>query len=269
MIERLELSNAEYRRYPAISQSDLKACYSNPMLYHEQRGKPSEPTASQQFGVDLEAYVRGERDHVTVVPAEALSANGHRRGKQWTEFVKQQGDRRLVTADYVEDLRRANANIHNHAAANRLINSPTAVWHERFAWTCELTGLQLKCEMDLIDANLECISDLKTSADIDLHSFERDVIKWGYDVQAEMYRRAARLLLDEDWSYAWVVVRNRPPFDCEVYEASQQLLLHGSRRLDERLEFYAECEKSRQWLSRTHGIVQTVYPPRWSREYAE
>lgn len=268
MIERLELSNAEYRALSAVSQSDLKSCWNNPQLYHQMRGRPSEPTASQQFGIDLESYIRGELDYA-ILPATVLNKDGHRRGKAYTEFLAENQSRYLVTEDYVAQLERAADNILNNGPAAQLIYSPTAIWHERFAWDCDLTGLRLKCEIDLLDPGLHCVTDLKTASDVDLDSFERDVMKWGYDIQAAMYLQAAKLLLDEDWSYAWVVVRNRPPFDCEVYEASQQLLLHGSRRLDERLEFFAECEKSGQWLSQTHGIVQTVYPPRWSREYSE
>ena len=127
--------------------------------------------------------------------------------------------------------------------------------------------MRLKGEMDLLDEPLACVTDVKSAADVDHYTWQRYAIKWGYDVQAAMYLRAASLLLcDVEWSFAWVVVRNRPPYNVEVYEASADLLEYGSKRLDQRLRFFHECRESGRWVTPTHGIVQTLYPPRYVKE---
>lgn len=261
------LTQSEYRALDAISQSDLKRCFENPQLYAATRGQQSPPSKSQQWGIDLEEYLRNGC-HATVnscvvIPPEVLNSQGHRRGKAWEQFAAENSGKRLVTSDERREFVQAAACVMGHEHAYSLVYSKSARWAQRFLW--EQDGERFKCEMDLLDADLGCITDIKTAADVDPRSFENDVIRWGYDIQAAMYLRAARLLdMDREWAYAWVVVRNQEPFNCEVYQASDDLLEFGERRLQERIDFFLGCRKSGRWLSPTHNTIITLYPPAWA-----
>lgn len=270
MIENLNhLTPSEYRLLNAVSQSDLKAAYENPQLYHERWPRTS--SKAQEWGTGLESFLRHGVHDVTIIPDDVLSTNGQRRGSKWEEWCVAHSGRVCMKQREYDDAfgayEIAVRNVRQHEMANRLIYSPSGQWHQRFAWDCEVTGMLLKGEMDIIDEPLACVTDLKSAADVDPHSFRQDAIKWGYDIQAAMYLRAASLLLcDVEWSFAWVVVRNKPPYNVEVYEASAELLEYGNKRLDERLRFYHECRISGRWVTPTHGLVQTLYPPRYVKE---
>jgi hypothetical protein len=264
MIEHLTtLTQQEYRALDAISQSDLKRCWENPQLYAATRGQYDPPSKSQQWGTELEHYLQFGDFRSTVIPAKVLNADGHRKGKAWTEFAAKHSGKPLITMEEIDEFNKAYENLLAHEHAANLVYSKSTRWTQRFTW--EQDGERYKCEMDLLDVDLGCITDIKTAADVDPRSFESDVIKWGYDIQAAMYLRAARLLdLEREWAYAWVVVRNCEPFNVEVYQASDDLLEFGERRLQERIDFFLGCRRSGRWLSPTHGTVVMLYPPAWA-----
>ncbi len=257
------LTTAEYRSFDAVSQSDLKRCWENPQLYHEPRGQQSPCSPEQQWGRDFEAFVRSPVIDVCIMPDTIK----RRQGKKWEEFKSQhQGERILTKKEYdqaFDGMWRGYRNLMHHDHAAKLLDA--AEWHRRFTWPCVETGMQLKCEMDLLDTGIACVIDLKTAANVSPHKFGNDIIKHGYDIQAAMYLRAARLLdPEQDWTFAWVVVRNQAPYNVEVYDASDALIEFGEKRLDERLHFFRGCVDSGRWVTPTHGITTTIYPPRWA-----
>lgn len=268
------LTQPLYRAYDAVSQSDMKRCYENPQLYHEQhiaKTRPKDPPSkSQQWGTRMESVLRLDSNFL-VIPPSALNADGHRKGAAWTELEARSAlefpGLDLLKVEEAECFDAAQQNVCGHDLAKRLIYSPSAQWSRRYTWQCPLTGMALKGELDILDVQLETVTDVKTADDIDLRTWEGDILRYGYDIQAAMYLEAATLAYPEvAWSYAWVVVRNKAPFNVEVYECSQELLEIGQRRLEHRKLFFKECVESGRWVTPTHGQICTVYPPRFAKE---
>lgn len=266
----------QYRLLPAISQTDLKKAFENPQLYYEQRiakTRPADPeTPSQKWGKRMEAWLRGFRGiDVVVIPAEVLNEQGHRKGKAWNDFAEaNEGKELLKYSEWKEmygGFESAEINVEEHDAAYQLVYSEHRKWSQRYVWDDEEFGLQLKCEIDIMDVELGSLVDVKTAADITPRGFESDLIGWGYDIQAAMYLRAASLAHPNiDWLYSWVVICNKPPYHVEVYQASNALLDLGEQRLRYRAEAYKECVETGRWRTPTHGIVNEVYPPKWAME---
>ena len=281
MIETLHhLTTRQYRAYEAVSQSDLKAAARNPQLYYETylrqpphtRRPRQATTPEQQFGMSVEEFLRTNQlpQDLVVIPAEALNKDGHRRGAAWTAFAAANADKQLVTQKEFDaqmaGILEAAANVGDHKVAETLISSPDAQWHQRFTWMCPDTMLPLKCEMDILDVTLGVVSDVKTTADTDADAFARSVISWGYDIQAAHYLEAAALAYPErPFMFGWIVIRNKPPYDVEVYEACDELLEHGRKRLMVARENYRRCVDSGIWRSQTHGLSVSLDLPAWAR----
>ena len=281
MIETLHhLTNSQYRAYEAVSQSDLKMAARNPQLYYEtylrqppHTRRPRQPTTpEQQFGMVVENFLRTHElpEDLVVIPAEALNKDGHRRGAAWTAFAAENAGKQLVTQKEFDaqmaSILEASANVEEHIMAQTLIGSPSAKWHQRFTWQCQQTALPLKCELDILDDILGVVCDVKTSADTDADAFARSVLNWGYDMQAAHYLEAAGLAHpDRDFAFAWVVIRNKPPYDVEVYEASEDLLEHGRKRLAAAKENYRRCADIGYWRTATHGLSVSLDLPAWAR----
>lgn len=267
------LSQAMYRQWPAVSQSDLKACFENPQLYDEiKRGKrPPRPSSdSQEWGTACESYIRTGQLGETEIPLDCLDRNGNRSGSSqtWKAFKAEHQGQLLLTPREVQQWQRdmddVIRNVQQHELARSLLYSESAQWHQRFHFEGP-HNLDMKCELDVFDQQQKRVVDLKTTADTDERSFTRDLMAYGYDIQAACYTLAAEMWEQGDWVYYWVVVKNTPPFNVEVYEASDDLLHVGLTRLLQRIEFFIECQKTKRWLTPTHGASIMVYPPAWAK----
>lgn len=273
MIQSLNhLSQAIYRQYTAVSQSDLKSCFDDPQLYHQwvtgRRQRP-ESSDAQEWGTGLETFLRTGEIKFVPIPDDCLDKNGNRSGssKAWKAFKAEHQGKLLLTErewkDLHADFSEAAQNIQQHDLARELLHSESATWHQRFEFDGPY-GLSMKCEMDIFDQDNKRVVDLKTSDSTRERQFVNSIMEYGYDIQAACYLLAAEMWERSEWAYYWVTVRNKPPFGVEVYEASSEMLNVGLSRLLERIEFYLECQASGRWLTPTHGNSIMVYPPKWA-----
>ena len=281
MIETLHhLTNSEYRAYQAVSQSDLKMAARSPQLYYEtylmepaHRRRPRPATSpEQQFGMAVEEFLRTSAmpADLVIIPQDMLNAQGHRRGSAWTAFAAENEGKQLVTQKEFDQqmggIMDAAANVQDHRVAQMLLASASAKWHQRYHWLCDETMLPLKAELDLIDDVLGVVVDVKTSADTDADAFTRSIVNFGYDIQAAHYLQAAELAYpSREFTFAWIVIRNKPPYDVEVYDASNELIRHGETRLMAARENYRRCVDAGIWKSPTHGISVCLDLPAWAR----
>ena len=280
-VERLESKDALLAD-EGLSYSALKLANENPQLYEEiyvtkTRPRPS-PTKQQEWGSACEAYIRNRGiDDVLIIPPEVLNKDGHRKGKKWLDFAAAHGHHHLATqAEYDEvygGFAAALRNVQEHEHAKNLVldglvydfERRPPVWHERLAWTCPLTGLRRKCEIDLVHYKSCVAVDLKTAVNLDRDHFAKSAYDFGYDIQAATYLEALEMLTGKsDWLFVWVAIRNTPPHDVEVYEASDEFLNLGRQRHEAYLRRYVEMRESGIWRSETWGRTCTLYPPKWA-----
>lgn len=265
------LSFAEYRAHPAIAQSDLVACGANPEEWRARRNAPVTWSDAMFFGTGFENWLWNgcfPSDWLEV-PASALAANGHRRGKAYEAFVAENAGKHLFSAANLDYYRfafeRAAQQVAEHGAANAIAHAPDIERSRRFLWVCPETGLQLKAELDLIVPSVGAVVDLKTSADVDAASFGKSVANWSYHVQAAHYLDAARGAGYAVDSFVWIVVRNKAPFNVEVYQCAPALLEAGRKKLAQLKQNFARCSAANQWRSETHGKIAILEGPVWIR----
>lgn len=267
--ERLKISYETYRRLPSIAQSDLKSAYQDPQLYHERMIGLHEvkTTEAQWFGRQMEHFLktgRASNEETMIIPKEVLNAAGHRRGSAWGEFKKKfEHIPTLMTESEWDkkfsNLTNARKNVMAHGPARDLLfdgADAAARWHHRYQWVDESTGMTLKAELDLIDLNLGVVTDIKTSQETNYLGFQREVKKWRYDVQAHHYLQVAQLLRPEhDWVFVWVVIKNKAPWNVEVYEMGESFHKSGSQDWMMMLLEYQSRVDEGNWLSPTHGKI--------------
>lgn len=266
------LSTSLYRAYPAVSQSDLKKCYENPQLYAQIKSgnrKPPASTESQVWGTLCEQWIHYGRIDALQIPGDLLTKDGKRNGnsKEYKQFCIENAGCILLTPrelrEYLDAFREVERNIRAHEKANELIFSESNIWSQKFAWQCPFTTLDMKGEIDIYNEPEAFLCDVKTADEVDEWSFNAAIKRFGYDVQMASYMVAAELWSSNaQWDWYWVAIRNKPPFNVEVYEASRDMLEFGLKRLLDRIEFYKSCEATGHWVTPTHGGSIMVYPPR-------
>jgi hypothetical protein len=93
-------------------------------------------------------------------------------------------------------------------------------------WEDESTGVLCKGRIDNLS---DSIDDLKTSRDISENSFAKDIFYLGYHIQAGMYQDGWATLNDgEKKDFKFIAVENVPPYDCVVWNLTDESIGAGS-----------------------------------------
>lgn len=193
-----------------------------------------------------------------MIPRSALNEMGHRRGKNWTDFVASVPSGITLLSEEEYELlygkwgcyTQAIKNIESHHAANTLLfSNRKREWNVQILWKCPRTGLERKAEIDVVLPRMKIIVDVKTAQDPTPKGFPWAVRKFGYDIQAATYLEAITSLSGkEGWRFAFVVIRNSAPYDCFVYEDTPEWLAEANMLAGESLDYFMTLQTSGNWF---------------------
>lgn len=107
------------------------------------------------------------------------------------------------------------------------------------------------------------VPDLKTSADPG-ERFADAYYRYGYDIQAALYRAGAYNLTREEPVMACIAVRNEPPHDVCFGALDIATLDLGRRRLEATLQQIHDCQTSGEWFAPWERGISTIAPPAWA-----
>lgn len=160
-----------------------------------------------------------------------------------------------------------------------VMSNPTAVrlldgMHETpYFWaddlTAELCKCRTDCETDIGEMHL--IVDVKTCQDADDASFMRDALKYGYDVQAAMYRDGVKAVTNQDSLFVFIAVEKSAPYAVNILQMDEGFMAYGQDRYRELLGKYHECKKRDQWPGYTgfDGEIGEMTLPPWLKKEIE
>lgn len=269
--KKLDLSHTDYRALKAVNQSALKD-FLDPERgaeYYYRRHVTGEieetpPTDSMVFGKNAERFLFHGRypEGVVEIPAEVLNADGHRKGKQWTEWAEKfpPNFRLLKPAEFLVEigpLTFLRDQVMGHPRAGKILRG-AAEKQVVISWVDDRTGLPCKAELDLVSTAYGIINDVKTSKAVGQFPFARSVLDYGYHIQARWYQWAWRELTGETLPFVFIVVKNKPPYNCECYDLHQKWAELADARIKYGLERLARCYESGNWRSATWGEIVTL-----------
>jgi hypothetical protein len=266
---------SDYRSIPRISQSGLKRFGKDRRKFADEEvyktRHPDPPTADQIKGCRFEAYLfDGEIPGVVELPAEALTKNGGKKAtwKEYTEGYPADAD--FFTPKEYENLlaefSAMKGNVYRHPQALPLVRDSEK--KVIFTWTDEETGVEMKAEIDMLIRGV-AIGDLKTDDDADPDNFTRDIVKWGYDLQAAVYQEAVERATGERLPFIALVCKKSPSYICETFEITAAFIDLGRRKYRKLIREYADCKARDNWDSPTFGRVVPLYPTAWHERQLE
>jgi len=246
---------ADYFAWPAEHSTRLRAILTSPAHYAAAEGR--EETAAQRLGtlahcLGLEPLAALER--YVVLPdftAEVRDAKGNRpRSPRSTAeyrqrvaaFEAQHADKTIVSAaDYAQAAGMCRA-LHANATARRLLGEARGT-EVSLAWIDAETGIACKARVDLLGDGMFC--DLKTIADIT--RIGPQSARFGYRVQAAMYREGLRTTLGEAVVPWWMFVASERPFCVQAAPVGLATLTQGAAEFHAALRRVAECRETNEW----------------------
>lgn len=264
-------TNEEYHSGDGVSNSRLKDFRKHPRLYHsyyiaKDRRRP-EATADMEMGTAFDELITlGQFETCAAIPREALNADGHKKGKAWTEFKNENDGKVLLKDEQVNTLCAMRDSLMKHDAARQLLGDITGKAQLPLRMTCPNTGLSLRCKLDALHPGM--VVDLKTAASADPLKFAYACEDLGYSSQSVFYRRLAESFTGETGlRFVFVVVEKEFPFRVETYEMDSEYTAEAESELDDTLARLAECYETGVWELPHHGRIVTLPKPnrrKWS-----
>ena len=238
------MTEQEYNEMEGIRSSDLWRMNDSPEKFRYFLEHPVEQTAAMAFGSACHKMVLEPADFGNEY---AVAPQVDRRTKEgravYDSFIEQNAGKEVLTsADFDEAVRIAAAVRHDPAVMELLEGCTT---EKPLFWKDQDTGLACKCRVDAIKPGV--IIDLKTTADASYKAFEREVFRYGYDVQAGHYVNAYHTITGKIPEWYFIAVEKTPPYAVHIFKADAGVLDYGIYRRGQLMQRLKSCLDSKCW----------------------
>lgn len=267
----------EYHARREVSSHNLGDIRNAPRKYWHRKQFPKPPTKAMQDGTAMHVMLfESPRfcDVVATVPGDAPKkpSSAQRAAAKpapatidaiawWDRFHREGGDRIILDAEEVEEMRQRCAAIHADTDAALLLRESIATEVSVF-WRDPETNVPRRARMDRLRAG-NIIVDLKTTVCASAESFGRTAISLRYYSQAADYCDAMELLTGEPWSFWWIAAESEPPWLCPVYQCPPEGIDLGRIGRKAGLEVWQAATASGIWPGYQSKPSQLI-PPIWA-----
>lgn len=256
-------SNAEYHASVPLSKSRLWEMRKSPEWF-----RFCETVKKQQ----TPAMIVGSLIHTAVLEPEKLSTEyailndcdmRTKAGKEArARFLEENKGKTLIEDDEYELALEIARTIEENKIANYLLHGEV----EQSVYTVDdLTGVEYKVRPDSyrIVGERGIIVDLKTTNDASTDAFMRDAVKYGYDMQAAMYKAAMEKEFKIPFDFVFVAVEKSEPHMINVMQCDPLLLTRGYDMFREYIGIYKECLETGNWYGYNgkQGYINTLGLP--------
>lgn len=245
-------TNRAYHSNPAVSKSNLHLIERTPRYYKWYMDNPVEPTESMKFGTAFHKYILEPEtfwDEVAVQPILNLRTNEGKAQKQaFMEMCEQEGKTDITQAQY-ETILKMSESLKSDGYSQVLI----AGEHEKsFYWTDKLTGIDCKCRPDSFRkiGDRILIVDFKTCSSAEYNAIQRDVSKYGYDLQAYMYCKGVSENLNvpmDKIDFMFVFICKEAPYMTNIMQADEFVIERGETLFREYIGTLKYCRETDNW----------------------
>jgi hypothetical protein len=242
------MSEDDYRTFPAINQSSLKMLLSKtPAHFKANWGRKTEDTPALKFGRDVHMlYGEPELFYRTYVREPIFE--GSKRTKAYkdkiAEFEEANIGKEIMKAESWDKahsiVKRLNSESHTALVTNSEESEICAFWY------CPKREMQFKLRVDSI--NPKYVIDLKTTISAERRDFAYSVKKYHYDFQAAFYLWGiSRIDPTSIHRFRFIAVEKDPPYETALYEASNETIARGWKKVEQTLDIFEECRNNDYW----------------------
>jgi len=186
------------------------------------------------------------KDRIAVWP----ESMGRRFGQKWQTFIECNQNRYIITEAASANLNGMLASLRKHKVVKAWMSRMQGVEVAAFG---DIDGFRMKARCDALSD--DPMFDLKKTTSCDYESVQRTIIKYGYDIQAAVYRR----LFDRE-RFVCIFVEDEPPYDVVAYELNHQILRRADQIVKTLIVNAKECQKTGVWPGRCDEIVEMELP---------
>lgn len=264
------ISNEEYHNgTPGISASGLIQIARSPAHYKHWKEHPPEPTAAQIRGSAIHAAILEPaifaREYVALDDTAICDDIGGERPrstkayKEWkSEWLADNADKRIISQEDYDTAVKIAAKAYTHPKVAEMLTASGEV-EGTLRWTDEATGVQLKARPDKRLA-MELL-DVKTTTDARPDAFTQAVSKFGYYLQAAVYREGVRAVHGQrNMPFMFIAIETDEPYGIAVYGLDETYGELGNLEFRRCVELYARCLEADHWPDYPTDIMPLTAP---------
>lgn len=258
-------SNAAYHASEAMSKSRLWRMSVSPEWFRYCEENPPERTDALLFGSAFHKLVLEPEDFGREFVIAPQIDRRTKDGKTaWAAFVDASAGKDIVPHDmYNQAKEMADA-----VRASRLAGFLTRGEIEQsYYFTDELTGIPCKARPDCFKRIGErgVIVDLKSCQSAAPDKFRTDAVKYGYYMQAAMYKTAVEKEHGIECDFVFVAVEKTPPYLINVTQCKPEDIRYGEDLFREYIGMYKECTETGNWYgyNGAFGQINELGLPGW------
>lgn len=183
--------------------------------------------------------------------------------EQWAEFEADNSDKTILSHEDFELCYEIAQAVLKKDETKALLNNGIA----ECSFFSEIDGVKVKCRPDYYIESLGIVVDVKTCKDASPDAFIKDVVNFGYHVQAQFYLDVLQSLGKNANKFVFIAVEKKEPYMVGIYELDITSLDFGRNEYKRAFEIYKEIEKYNKAIYKdtTDGaIVQTLTLPNWA-----
>lgn len=131
-------------------------------------------------------------------------------------------------------------------------------------WQDENTGVWLKCRPDFLPYDCKNVPDYKTAESAKPETFFNSFIKYGYHIQAAMYRLGIKAVTGVDVeNFFFLVQEKEAPYISQIFNPdTDHLITWGEKAIKGAIEKYLECKEQELWPTYSDKIIELrIEPP--------
>jgi hypothetical protein len=181
-------------------------------------------------------------------------------GMQWQE---EHPDLPIITQPESDAIDAMVSSVHCHPFAKRLLAGCTP---EQSIFVEDVQGTLRKTRLDALTRG-NVIPDLKTTESAAIESFERNVSRYRYHVQAAYYLDNCRLAGIEKDVFFFIVVEKVPPYLVRCLQMNNDVIEYGRSLYQRDIQIYRNCLESGRWPGWGDGYDEVALPP-WELKQA-
>lgn len=265
-------SNAAYHASKPLSKTRLwRIIEKNPRYFRHCETNPPPRTPAMLLGSVFHKLVLEPSDfgrEFAVMPSiDRRTSEGK---AAWSAFAEANAGREIVPADvYAQANEMAKAVLSNKLAAYLCGGEAEVSCY----FEDEITGLACKARPDSFRElrGRGLIVDLKSCTSAKTEDFMRDALRFGYDMQAALYRYGCERVRGMDCDFVFVAVEKEPPHLVNVVQAQPAFLTRGYDLMREALGTVKHCRETGVWYDYNgeNDVIGELNLPKWLAEQYE
>ena len=255
-----------YHACKHMSQSRLKLIDKCPAKDAERQKYPPTSTDAQVEGTATHyCILQPELYDKKVVARPKLDMRKPKNKEQVAAWeLEAQTEGKLLIDEVVESrICRMRDAVHAHPEARDLFvkgECETTIVFDVPMPMSSISSVRCKMRIDYVPTGTNIIVDLKTTRCSHPSVFLRDVIKFGYHVQAAFYWYGYQQMVCASDDYLIIAVEKTAPYPVTIFRMTPELIGAGESVWISGMKKYIDCTKSGRWPGYTDELVDLECP---------